>query len=331
MTAIRMFCTLVVVTGLHAGPEVDRAWTDPKQAAAEDPDFAIQGEYGSAKPGSPWGLQVVALGGGKFDGYLLEGGLPGLGWERGKRRLKVSGERAGGTIALAGGDLEVKIADGVAAFGIDGGGHLLSRIERESPTLGAKPPEGAVVLFDGTSADAWMNGRMDGDLLENSDAVSKESFGSYSLHLEFRTPYKPFARGQRRGNSGVYHQSRYETQILDSFGLEGRMNETGGIYSVADPDVNACLPPLAWQTYDVDFTAARWEDGKKVANARMTVRLNGVLVHDDREVPHSTPAAKSKEGPEPGPIYLQHHGNPVRFRNIWVVRRDQSSVSDMPR
>jgi hypothetical protein len=175
------------------------------------------------------------------------------------------------------------------------------------------------VLFNGSSADAWTNGKMDGDLLVNSDAVSKESFEDYSLHLEFRTPYKPHARGQGRGNSGVYHQGRYETQILDSFGLEGQMNETGGIYSIAAPRLNMCLPPLAWQTYDVDFTAPRWEDGKKVKNGRITVRLNGVLVHEDQELTHATAAAKFKEQPGPGPIYLQHHGNPVRFRNIWVV------------
>jgi hypothetical protein len=297
----------------------DATWIDPAKAAAEDPDFSIQGEYGSGKPGADWGLQVVALGDGRFDGYLLEDGLPGLGWERGKRRLKVSGERKGDTTTLKGGEVEVRIKDEVAGFAIDGKAHMMSRIERESPTLGAKPPEGAVVLFDGTSAEAWNNGQMDGDLLVNSDAISKQKFDAYTLHLEFRTPYKPHARGQKRGNSGVYHQGRYETQILDSFGLEGRSNEAGGIYSVADPKLNMCLPPLAWQTYDVDFTGPKWKNGKKVENARITVRLNGVLIHENQELPKSTAAAKFKESPEPGPIYLQHHGNPIRFRNIWVV------------
>jgi hypothetical protein len=81
-----------------------------------------------------------------------------------------------------------------------------------------------------------------------------------------------------------------------------------------------CLPPLSWQTYDVEFRAARFDaNGKKTENARMTVRHNGVLVHENVDVDHATTAAPVKEGPEPGPIYLQDHGNPVRFRNTWVV------------
>jgi hypothetical protein len=160
----------------------------------------------------------------------------------------------------------------------------------------------------------------DGLLMEG--ATSKAKFGSHRLHLEFRTPYKPAARGQERGNSGLYLQGRYETQILDSFGLAGEMNECGGIYSIAKPAVNACLPPLAWQTYDVDFTAAEFDaEGNKSANARMTVHLNGIKIHENVELTHATTAAPLAEGPEPGPVYLQDHGNPVRFRNIWVVEK----------
>src|SRR5690606_10766687 len=131
-------------------------------------------------------------------------------------------------------------------------------------------------------------------------------FGDHKIHIEFLLPYKPEARGQGRGNSGIYLQGRYEVQMLDSFGLEGRDNECGGIYSVAKPKVNMCLPPLVWQTYDIDFTAARYDaEGKKTANARITVHHNGVLIHDDIELPHATTASRLKEGPEDGPIYLQ--------------------------
>lgn len=298
-----------------AGP----TWTDPETAVSEDPDFSLQGEYRN----DAWGLQVVALGHGEFDAYLLQGGLPGEGWERGQSRDRLHGKRTGENVSIpAAGSLPALTFDGAEAVvtWAEGKGATLKKVDRKSPTLGASPPAGAVVLFDGTNADAWENGKTEGDLLVNNNLLSHQKFGDYRIHLEFRTPYKPLDRGQGRGNSGVYHQGRYETQVLDSFGLEGADNECGGIYRVAKSRVNACFPPLRWQTYDVDFTAARFDEaGKKTANARMTVRLNGILVHENQEVPGPTGAAKLKEGPEPGPIYIQHHGNPVFYRNIWVV------------
>ena len=119
----------------------------------------------------------------------------------------------------------------------------------------------------------------------------------------------------------MYIQSRYEVQILDSFGLEGKNNECGGIYSIAEPDVNMCFPPLTWQTYDYEFTAAKYDDeGTKTENARVTIRHNGVVIHDSLELPHGTPG-RAKEGPGPAPLYLQGHGNPVVFRNIWAVEK----------
>ena len=139
------------------------------------------------------------------------------------------------------------------------------------------------------------------------------------MHIEFRTPFMPKSRGQARGNSGVYLQGRYECQVLDSFGLDGADNECGGIYSINKPVVNACLPPLAWQTYDIDFKAAKYgADGKKTTNARVTIKHNGIVIHDDQELTHGTPG-HVPEGAEPYGLYLQDHGNPVAFRNIWVV------------
>ena len=179
-----------------------------------------------------------------------------------------------------------------------------------------------MVLFDGSSADAWEKGRAEGGHLLATGCTSKQRFADYTLHLEFRTPYMPTARGQQRGNSGIYHSGRWETQILDSFGLEGKDNECGGIYSVSKPRLNMCLPPLAWQTYDVDFTAATFDAaGQRLTWPRITVRLNGVLVHENLELPKdfttAAPIGAPLTGPE-GPVYLQDHGNPVVFRNIWV-------------
>ncbi len=293
-------------------------------------DFEIQGEYsGPIHDGqNKLGLQVVALGDGQFEGFAYLGGLPGDGWD-GETRLKVAGKTEGEVTRLVTDMGSAEIKDGVASCYDTEGNRVgeLAKVWRKSPTMGKKAPVGAVVLFDGTSADHWVNGRVENKLLCEGTR-SKAAFDSCTLHLEFMLSFMPYARGQARSNSGCYVQSRYETQILDSFGLTGEHNECGGIYEIAKPKVNMCLPPLSWQTYDIDFTAAKFDQGgMKVSNARMTVRHNGVLIHDNVEVPRATRAAPMKEGPEPGPIYLQNHGNPLRFRNIWVVPAS-AAVSD---
>jgi hypothetical protein len=308
------------------GEDQNKSWTDPDAARQGDPDFKIQGEYGSADPGAAQGVQVVALGNGAFDAYLLQGGLPGLGWTREKSRVQIAGKLDGEKITFANADHSISaiIQDGkFVETAANGAKSPLPRIERHSPTLGAKPPAGAVVLFDGKSADQWENGKVESGLLLATGCTSKQRFGDYQLHLEFRTPYMPTARGQGRGNSGVYHSGRWETQILDSFGLAGNDNECGGIYSIAKPLLNMCLPPLAWQTYDVAFTAAKFDAaGKRTAWPKITVKLNGTLVHENLELTKdfttSAPITGPLNSPE-GPIYLQNHGTPVVFQNIWIV------------
>lgn len=305
----------------------ERTWTDPELAKKEDPDFSIQGEYGTTDGSLAYGVQVIAKGGGRFVAYALEGGLPGAGWTPDKSRILLNGRakedqanfhngEAGMTATIENGRMLLKLPEGAEPI-------ELPRIERKSPTLGAKPPADAVVLFDGSSADAWENGKMEDGLLQATGATSKQKFKSYKLHLEFRTPYMPDAKGQHRGNSGIYHSGRWETQILDSFGMVGKDNETGGIYQVSEPALNMCLPPLTWQTYDVEFTAAKFDsEGKRTAWPRITVRLNGVLVQEDVELPknctRAAPIKNGLSGPE-GPIFIQNHRNPVVFRNIWVV------------
>jgi hypothetical protein len=194
-------------------------------------------------------------------------------------------------------------------------------LERKSPTLGAKPPEGAIVLFDGSGVGEFPGAKMTEDKLLLAGAFSKREFGDFTLHVEFRTPFMPNATGQARGNSGVYLQNRYEIQVLDSFGLNGESNECGGLYSLKAPAVNMCLPPLTWQTYDIDFTAAKFDGDKKTRNARATIRHNGVAIYDDMEIPSLTPGGASTEAPGRGPFQLQWHGNPVTYRNIWVVEK----------
>jgi hypothetical protein len=135
-------------------------------------------------------------------------------------------------------------------------------------------------------------------------------------------PFKPAARGQGRGNSGVYMVDHYEVQVLDSFGLEGKDNECGGIYTQKAPLVNMCLPPLQWQTYDIEFTNAEIDSqGKKVKNARITARHNGTLIHDGVEIARPTGGGDNRPEGTPGALRLQGHGNPLQYRNIWIVEK----------
>jgi hypothetical protein len=295
---------------------------DPDQAKS-DPDFAIQGEYVGADGANKLGAQVVALGRGEFDVLFYKGGLPGDGWKKSDAPpATMKGKRDGETTKLQGKDGQGEIAGGTMTIAPAEGAKLtLKRTERKSPTLGAKPPAEAVVLFGGTSGEKFIptNLLTKWNTLD-SGGTTKDKFGDYSLHLEFRLSWMPEARGQARSNSGVYIHNCYEIQVLDSFGLEGKNDECGGFYQKKAPDVNMCFPPMTWQTYDVDFTAPKYEGNKKTANARITVKHNGVAIHDNYELPGDTPGA-DKEGPAPRPIELQGHGNHVQYQNVWLVEK----------
>ncbi|MGI8602353.1 MAG: 3-keto-disaccharide hydrolase [Verrucomicrobiales bacterium] len=315
---------LVWLAILATAVSIAAADPSPATRAPGDPDLAIQGEYEGKLDEDKWGVQIIAMGDGKFDVVAYVGGLPGAGWD-GEREtlLQGTGECKNGKASLKADRFSGVIEKGVLQVSENGvllG--TLKRTERTSPTLGAKPPEGALVLFDGKDTDQWKQGRMTNDGLLMAGATTKAEFQSFSAHVEFRTPFQPKARGQGRGNSGFYAQGRYEVQVLDSFGLKGENNECGGLYSIKAPDLNMCLPPLQWQTFDIDFTAAQFDSsGKKTKNARFTVKHNGVLIHNEVEADHSTTAAQGGEAPAPGPINLQDHGNPVVYRNIWVVAK----------
>jgi rubredoxin len=225
------------------------------------------------------------------------------------------------------------IAAGRAQYG-DISDVKLAKTEDKQDVKSVPPPHGAIVLFDGTNLDGWVQ-RKDGKspaawkLVEGGavevngtgDIITKEKFGgSFKLHVEFRVPYLPKAKGQARGNSGVYVQGRYEVQILDSYGLESKNDDCGAIYEVAAPKVNACKAPTVWQSYDIEFTSPVCKDGKKVERARITVHHNGVLIHDKVAITKdNTRAGMGGDVCTPGPILLQDHGNPVQFRNVWLL------------
>ncbi|MFM1768753.1 MAG: hypothetical protein RJA22_1282 [Verrucomicrobiota bacterium] len=283
------------------------------------PDYTLQGEY-RIKNG---GAHIIALGNDQFRLVSYKGGLPGDGWDQ-QTRTEYPGRREGDKVVFTGADgYRAELAGGVLSVSTAGGGPWsLTKTHRSSPTLGAKPPAGAVVLFDvGRTADEFAGGHLDERGLLAAGCTSKRKFQSFTLHAEFLLPFKPLGRGQDRGNSGVYLQDRYEVQVLDSFGLRGMDNECGGVYTKARPLVNMCYPPLVWQTYDIDFEAAKFDAaGKKTGNAVVTVKHNGVVIHDKLEINGPTGGGKP-EGPTPGGIQLQGHGNPVFYRNVWVVER----------
>ena len=194
-------------------------------------------------------------------------------------------------------------------------------------------PEGAIVLFDGKSLEAWVSRNdpkkpapwklVDGGAMQvgGGDIITNQKFdGHFKLHVEFRVPYMPTASGQGRGNSGVYVQGRYEVQVLDSYGLDSHDNDCGGIYGIAKPLVNACKAPTIWQSYDIEFLAPRFADGKKTEPGRITVLHNGIKIHDDVKLTKdNTTAGLGGDPSQPGPILLQDHGNPVQYRNIWLL------------
>jgi hypothetical protein len=206
----------------------------------------------------------------------------------------------------------------------------------------AEPPEvkiklnksnDAVMLFDGRDFSNWIG---DGNkpvgweiedgamkiVPRTGSIVTRENYRDFRMHLEFKLPLLDAGiRGQDRANSGVYIQRRYEVQILDSYGLEPQDNDCGAIYKFKAPDTNACARPNEWQSYDIIFRAARYDGedsyAKKLENATITVWQNGIMIHRNVSIPNKTGAGRI-EGPDPGPILLQDHGNVVWFRNIWI-------------
>jgi hypothetical protein len=199
-------------------------------------------------------------------------------------------------------------------------------------------PSDAVILFDGKDLSKWKNGEnweiKDGYAVSRkSDITTIDSFGDCQIHVEFATPEEVKGSSQGRGNSGVFLMDRYEVQILDSYDNKTYFDgQCGSIYKQSPPMVNCCRKPGEWQTYDILFETPKFdEDGKVTRPAYITVLQNGVVVQNHFEIQGNTSWDKAPaytKVPEKMPIHLQFHGNPVRFRNIWI--REMKPIVGQP-
>ncbi len=203
-----------------------------------------------------------------------------------------------------------------------------------TPGTISSAPSDAIVLFDGTDLSEWVSAKdggaaqwkIEGDHMTvvkgTGDIMTKREFNDIQLHIEFRAPAVIEGEGQGRGNSGVFLQMRYEVQVLDSYQNRTYSNgQAGSVYKQHIPLVNACKAPGEWQTYDIIFTAPRFnKDGIKVASAYLTVIHNGVLIQNHVEVKGTTEYIGQPKNKAHGKasIKLQDHSNPTSFRNIWV-------------
>ena len=190
-----------------------------------------------------------------------------------------------------------------------------------------------IILFDGHNLDAWHTrdgGRASWKLEDgimtvvphSGNIISNETYGDAMIHVEWREPDMPEAEGQNKGNSGVYIHGVYELQVLDSYGVAvPQDDDCGGIYKMHAPLMNACLPPLEWQTYDILFRAPRFDaQGNKIEDARATVLQNGLPVLNNVIMPRVTPSGSRDYEAAEGPLMLQDHCHEVSFRNVWIIK-----------
>ncbi|MCX5655617.1 MAG: DUF1080 domain-containing protein [Planctomycetota bacterium] len=300
--------------------------------AAAPTDEAVQGLYeGTVKAAAgeqKVEARVVACGKGTYKAFLrLQVTARPVG------KIELDGKAEGGGVTFTGKAGDVEWVASWAGDAIKGTGGkdvalALNRIVRESPTLGAKPPAGAIVLlgeknYNGLTKKPLKDGKepewapVDGGgiLVPKGGMNSRQPIaGSLKLHVEFKNPLMPDQRGQGRGNSGVFLPNGSEIQVLDSFGMTTYTGGScGGIYKYKDADAFdefplASLPPGQWQTYDIEYRVET-KAGKPTGKPRVTVLHNGIKIHDNFELQKDAKA---------GTLQFQDHGNPVHYRNIWV-------------
>lgn len=196
-------------------------------------------------------------------------------------------------------------------------------------------PDGKIVLFDGTSLSGWQNtntggpaqwrlvgdGTMEVVPMNSTNIQTTMKFDDLCLHIEYMTPMYPAnVTGQSRGNSGIYFRSAYEMQVLDSYGQPPEIDGCGAVYQISAPLVVACNMQLVWNTYEIEFHASQWDaSGRKTQNAKFVLAtLNGMVVQRNVDLNVSMTTSGHADAPGPQPLMLQDHGNPVRYRNVWV-------------
>jgi 3-keto-disaccharide hydrolase len=291
---------------------------------AAPPEAEVQGLYEGALKDVKFEARVIAMGKDAFKIYVrqdLGGGKVG--------KVELDGKVEGDAVTFKnkGGDVEWTGAYASGAIKGTAGGTAfeMKRVQRKSPTMGKQPPAGAIVILDGKNwdqisptrtAEEWKAGEDGSIQITKGDVRSKQQFeGSFDYHVEFMCPLMPPARGQGRGNSGCFLPNGDEVQVLDSFGMDTyKGGGCGGLYNYKDPDAFdvfslASLPPLEWQTYDMEYRVEK-VDGKLTGKPKVTVYHNGIKIHD---------AAELKNPAKKGDVHWQDHGNPVKYRNIWVL------------
>lgn len=312
MSIIKSFFVIIFFTSLLSSAPKDKVptYVNAEEAKSESGYF-WQGEYLSDNSKETSALQVAAMGDEQFRILEYSKGLPGIGAVNQKIEIQNIDLNA----------LKARLKG-------------YSKIKRVSPTMGLKPPKHAKIIFDGKSSDGYVGKAIDGKM--QVGAVSAFETGSFFMHVEFKLPYKPhrLPSNQDRGNSGIYIFNRYEVQVLDTFGLDmnvtnnpGEMQSLkeqwcGALYKKKATEINMAFPPLDWQTYEIDFTAPKFnEAGEKISNARISVRHNGIWIHKDLELDKGTGAGGKRPELPREKIYFQDHGNPTEFRNVWLIEK----------
>jgi len=296
--------------------------------AVKDVQGLYEGARSDAKASHNFEARVVALGKGEYKVFLRETASDGH-----LTKVELDGKTEGEAVTFSGkfdeGDCVASYADGKITGTVGKDEKLeMKRVVRESPSMGAKPPAGAIVLLDGKNFDEvearpgkdgkvpeWIVAADGGVQVARHGIRTKRTFaGSFKLHVEFKVPLRPEQRSQGRGNSGCFLPNGNEVQVLDSFGMTTyKGGGCGGLYKFKDPDAFdtfslASAPPGQWQTYDITYVVET-KDGKPTGKPVLTVLHNGIKIHDKFQLRRY----------RPGKLQFQDHGNPVQYRNVWIL------------